>query len=297
MKYYNYSNNYSNIICSNCGGKGHKIKECSEPITSYGIITWSNTIEQNLYSDDSMKLLLKNFTPTDSLININLNTNIKNKYLMIQRKNTMSFIDIIRGKYPSNYKEQQAILKTYINEITYLEKELFLTKTFSEIWDYLWLNKASKVYKNEFKEASYKYSCLNIIEIIEKYNVSCYDYPELGIPKGRKNVNETLIQCAQREFEEETGYSRSDYTLLKKSFQEDFIGTNNIPYRHIYYLAKMNPVFKPPFIDKKNIVQYGEVSNLGWFNNEECEYIIRPYDIKKKQLMKEVEDYINLFLK
>ena len=49
-------------ICKNCGKRGHINKFCSEPITSYGII----------------------------LIN-NLN-NIP-KYLFIQRRNTIGFID------------------------------------------------------------------------------------------------------------------------------------------------------------------------------------------------------------
>jgi 8-oxo-dGTP pyrophosphatase MutT (NUDIX family) len=289
-KSYTYTRNHQDyIICSNCGGRGHKIKECYQPITSYGIITFTdNHSNNNDYSDESIKSLL----PIDLSYKPPALRSIY-KYLMIQRKNTMSFIDIIRGKYPSEYCKQQETLKIYINEITELEKELFLTKTFSELWDNLWLNKNSKIYKNEFKEASYKYACLNITEIIEKYNVFCYKAPEFSFPKGRKNVNESLIKCAEREFVEETGYSNKDYTLLNHSFQEDFVGTNNIAYRHVYFLAKMNPVFKKPTVDINNIVQYGEVSNLGWFDIKECLHIIRPYDIKKKELIKVVDDYVN----
>ena len=39
--------------------------------------------------------------------------------------------------------------------------------------------------------------------------------PEWGFPKGRRNYQENDIDCATREWEEETGYSRNQIKMVK----------------------------------------------------------------------------------
>ena len=65
---------YTPILCQNCGEKGHHIKECTNPKTSLGIILFRK-IDNNI------------------------------EYLMICRRNTIGFVEFIRGKYNfTNYK-------------------------------------------------------------------------------------------------------------------------------------------------------------------------------------------------
>ena len=53
-------------------------------------------------------------------------------------------------------------------------------------------------------------------QISHKINIS-YNYPEWGFPKGRKNENETNLDCAKREFIEETGLSNDDFIFSRLS--------------------------------------------------------------------------------
>ena len=205
---------------------------------------------------------------------------------MIQRKDTMGFTDFVRGKYPEEYSKT---LPIFLNEMTIKEKNNLLTKSFDEIWGDLWVNHDSKCFKNEYDLAYKKFQKLNIKELIDN-SPSSFHYAELGFPKGRRNMKETNIACAEREFYEETGYDKSCYDFIKHypTIHEEFRGTNGIKYRHIYYLVKMKEDVPPPKIDYKNKIQTGEVQNIGWLTYEECISVIRPYDVAKKNVLKKV---------
>jgi hypothetical protein len=63
--------------CNNCGKHGHLYHQCKMPITSIGIIAFRyNKNRQNID-----------------------NTNGVLEYLMIRRKDTLGYIDFMRGKY------------------------------------------------------------------------------------------------------------------------------------------------------------------------------------------------------
>ena len=282
---------YKNVYCVNCGEKGHVVKDCVNPITSFGIIAFKVINGPHDEIDDT----------NDSLKNI-LNkseTHEKQypyvKFLMIQRKDTMGFTDFVRGKYPDEPNELQEVLPIFINEMTQQEKNDLLTKSFDEIWNTLWVNHESKCFKNEYEAAYKKFNKLDIPKLIQEFGHSTdFSYQEFGFPKGRRNMRETNIGCAEREFYEETGYDKSCYDFIKNYpiIHEEFIGTNGIEYRHIYYLVKMKSGIHPPKIDYKNKIQTGEVQNIGWLSYSECMHLIRPYDTAKKSVIEKVHNDI-----
>jgi 8-oxo-dGTP pyrophosphatase MutT (NUDIX family) len=279
---------YKNIYCVNCSEKGHVVKECHGPITSFGIIAFKiNESEKDELYDKNNRLqeILSEMNVVDK------KTYPRLKFLMIQRKDTMGFTDFVRGKYPVNEDELNTMLPIFLNEMTEKEKLNLLTKTFDEIWNDLWINHDSKCFKNEYDFAYNRYKQLDIPELIKKSSQS-FKFQEFGFPKGRRNMKETNIACAEREFYEETGYNKNSYDFIKNypTIYEEFIGTNGVKYRHIYYLVKMKDNINPPRIDYKNKIQTGEVQNIGWFSYEECMSIIRPYDIDKKRVIKKVHD-------
>ena len=57
--------------CNNCGNFGHIYKHCRHPILSYGIILYDDSIPDNI------------------------------KIVMIERKDSISYIEFLRGKYKS----------------------------------------------------------------------------------------------------------------------------------------------------------------------------------------------------
>jgi 8-oxo-dGTP pyrophosphatase MutT (NUDIX family) len=280
---------YKNIYCVNCGEKGHVVKDCSGPITSFGIIAFKIVNNEKEELNDKNTKLQEVISLSKTFTNVNDESYPKIKFLMIQRKDTMGFTDFVRGKYPEEEKECSKTLPIFLNEMTNKEKHNLLTKTFDEIWGELWVNHDSKCFKNEYELAYKKFKKLNIKELIKKSH-SSFEYTELGFPKGRRNMKETNIACAEREFFEETGYDKLCYDFIKNypTIHEEFRGTNGIKYRHIYYLVKMKDGIPPPKIDYKNKIQTGEVQNIGWLTYEECNSVMRPYDVAKKRVIKKV---------
>lgn len=277
---------YRNIYCVNCGEKGHVVKDCFGPITSFGIIAFK------MVRDKQEEMYDKNIKLQEILNNVlteKEKSYPKTKFLMIQRKDTMGYTDFVRGKYPDDKLGIESVLPIFLNEMTHQEKNNLLTKNFNEIWKSLWVNHDSKCFKNEYDYAYKKFQRLNIPELIKRSD-SSFGFQEFGFPKGRRNMKETNIACAEREFFEETGYDKSCYDFIKNysTIHEEFTGTNNVRYRHIYYLVKMKDDVPPPRVDYKNKIQTGEVQNIGWLEYDECMAVIRPYDIAKKNVIKKV---------
>ena len=123
------------------------------------------------------------------------------------------------------------------------------------------------------------------MESLLNESTTTWEYPEWGFPKGRKNAYESDIQCALREYEEETGYSRNDLNLIKNilPYEEIFTGSNYKSYKHKYFIAKSHESTpSKPF-------QKSEVSDLQWFTLEEALAKIRPYNIEKKRILELVD--------
>lgn len=280
---------YKNVQCVNCGERGHVVKDCDAPITSFGIIAiktvneYGNYMEERYDKNPILENILRNISKIETKCP-------KVKFLMIQRKDTMGYIDFVRGKYPDNdTNAKEKLIQVCLNEMTAAEKENLLSNDFDTIWDNLWVNHESKCYKNEKALAKLKFERLDIKSLVARSETK-YKFQEFSFPKGRKNMRENNIACAEREFFEETGYRKDHYNFIKNypTIHEEFTGTNDVCYRHIYYLVKMKDNIPPPRIDHNNILQTGEVQNLGWFNFEECMALIRPYDTAKKNALEKV---------
>lgn len=278
----------SSMICINCNKKGHGARNCGNPITSFGIIA----IRKNTRDTDDYILDSKIKEAIGDSDKMYIPPQIKKmediKLLMIQRKDTIGFTDFMRGKY----KDNSRILEVYFSEMCKNEQERLQYETFDQVWDKLWINHKCKTFKNERESAKKKFQNTDIQTLIEMYPAK-YEYQEFGFPKGRKNGKETDIECAHREFCEETSYTRNDYVLLDNlPIIEEFIGTDNVKYKHVYYIALATEDCPKPYIDKTNKTQLGEVGNIGWLSYKECLSVIRPYDIAKKSIVKSVYEMI-----
>jgi 8-oxo-dGTP pyrophosphatase MutT (NUDIX family) len=128
---------YHTSSCSNCGKSGHLFQHCKYPITSVGIIAFrKNIITGNL------------------------------EYLLIRRRDTIGFIEFIRGKYPNN----KNYILNLINEMTLDEKNKLLTMTFSELWNELWGQVVGIQYRGEEKMAREKFENLRASEAVASAN-------------------------------------------------------------------------------------------------------------------------------
>ena len=296
-------------ICNNCGKQGHMFHQCKLPITSYGVILFTplriENAESALSSAESSSLITAPFASLEGgVLNERRCKNTKGRleYLMIRRKDSFGYIDFLRGKY-SPYNIHQ--IQNMINEMTTDEKQNILTEPFDVLWRQMWGDITKSQYRNEEYTSLKKLELLRtgvfindklitLSHLVFQSNTFWHE-TEWEFPKGRRDSKEKDLDCALREFEEETGISKSKITIVENvmPFEEIFIGTNHKSYKHKYFLAYMNDNNASLSNYQKN-----EVSKLEWKSCDECLESIRPYNLEKKNLIanvnKVLQDY-NLY--
>jgi len=254
--------------CNNCGKFGHIFYQCKIPITSIGLIVFC--VEK------------------DQL-----------RYLMIRRKDTLGFMDFMRGKY-SIYNREYIV--NLLKEMTVKEKETLKTLNFATLWKELWNKENDTSYKNEQNISSDKFNSLKngvmlqngktnemytLDILIEEsaQNTEQWEEPEWGFPKGRRNPLEKDYECALREFCEETGYDKKHLRHIENinPFEEVFMGSNYKSYKHKYFLMNL-----PTNIGSSHLYDNSEVSKVEWKTYDECIQCIRPYNLEKMRILQNI---------
>ena len=259
------------MYCNNCGGRGHIFKTCKDPITSCGILLLKDKTEP-------MKL------PADpSQVSV----------LMVRRKDSMAYMEFVRGKYdPTDPK----YIKNLLVNTTISEQKLIETEEFDTLWSNLW-GQGRDTHSLEYEISKSNYETINRKKLISESR-SKYIEPEWGFPKGRRSKGETDITCALREFWEETNIPSSAYTVIEPlCFTEVFTGTNNIKYKHIYYVALLKDSTSINVNQKLTITQKREVSAVSWKTLKECKEITRPHYVERKAIIGELEKRIQTLSK
>jgi len=252
------------MYCNNCGKKGHTFGQCKLPILSYGILAYRLDQEEN-------------------------------KLLMIQRRDSLCYIEFLRGKYKLENKDY---LKILFSNFTNDEINKIKEKEFDELWYALWMTmdfKNNRV-RNEYNRSKHNFSLLKTLgildEILKEVEI-IYNCPEWEFPKGRRNSQEYNKDCAIREFGEETGINK-DYTILAnvKPLTEEYMGTNGVRYKHIYYVAEYIGGSVNHKIDKNKIEQYGEINDIQWFTEEECSNHLRKNKGTKREIIRKIFNFL-----
>jgi 8-oxo-dGTP pyrophosphatase MutT (NUDIX family) len=260
------------MYCNNCGKRGHLYKECKLPVTSCGNIVF------RLDKDEP-------------------------EILMIQRKDSLCYIDFIRGKYDINNINYLQIL---INKCSITEKEYLVTKDFKELWINLWLISDDFSETDDYLKSYNKFSSLRkgyrikgkqiTIDILVKNSNTNYEMSEWEFPKGRRNSNENDFDCAKREFKEETSYEEADYDIITNvcPLTEEFVGENRVRYKYIYYIGQLKNIIKIPIIDSDNKEQITEIKNIKWLTKDQSLGIIRDYHYSRKKIIEQIYNFIEI---
>jgi len=265
-------NNLINNYCNNCGKNGHIYHQCKQPITNIGIITFRKNKMNN-----------------------------KIEYLLIRRNHSLGFSDFISGKYPLYNKNY---LINIINEMSNEEKKMILEKDFDDLWKWFWGENENVKYRNDEKISRSKYISLKIgitinnqeydLKRLIDESVTNWEETEWGFPKGRRNFQEKDLQCAIREFEEETGYNINELCIIKNliPYEELFTGSNYKSYKHKYYVGYMNNDNTNEMINHVNNYEVGKVA---WFNYQDACNIIRPYNLEKLSILEKVNKILTQY--
>ena len=204
---------------------------------------------------------------------------------------------------------------------------------FVSLWNYLWGNmkeaeinkdQATKIsnFDNEKKHAENKLKTLKEgvylendnynLEELTKLSTTSWDESEWEFPKGRKNIGENDIECAFREFVEETGYTYNNLVLLRNlvPYEEIFIGSNYESYKNKYFVCSFIPnniklntdlvlsLDEPANASVNapiNKFDKYEISDVQWFSYSECLEHIRDYNHEKKRLLSNINETLNKY--
>ena len=245
-----------NMMCANCGQEGHVYKKCVQPITSYGIIC----VDMD-----------------------------RREYVMVQRKDSLAYVEFLRGKY--TLCDQKYIMKL-LSLMTFDEQARILKNAFDVLWRYMWQVNDCMSFRREYDAASAKFEQLRrgyasadgqtyvLADLIQRTE-SGYPETEWGFAKGRRNIGESDMQCALREFQEESGIEAGvDLQLNPEVLIEVFNGSNGMTYRHVYFVAKVRTKARALLHPTSS----REVGAARWFSYEAAQGNIRDYNPERKAL-------------
>ena len=261
--------NKTSNICNNCGKQGHLFHQCKLPIMSIGIIAF------RLHPETK-----------------------EVQYLMIRRKDTLGYMDFMRGKFPLFHKKY--ILNMLIQMTT--DEKNRLRQKYHQYHDSNTSGDSKKPANFQMKEKiaalmngvyTNKVLQYDLISLLAESDTisEIWHEPEWGFPKGRRNPQEKDYDCAVREFSEETGYSPTVLHNIRNiiPFEEIFIGSNYKSYRHKYYLMNISYADS---ISSGKPYQKSEVSGMEWKTFTKSMESIRSYNLEKKRILTNVNECI-----
>lgn len=297
---------YNSTCCTNCGEFGHNFKKCNSPITSFGIIAVQipDNITPDFFNKEKNIDIMNDFEKKSGIIcdendSFKIAISMKNdiKFLLIMRKHTLGYMEFVRGHYNADRVDHiNYLFKQMIKQ----EIEKIKISTFDQLWVDAWSGKHTETPRmyNEYVEAKRKFELIN--NNVNGMNIKYYttiakptfDQPEWGFPKGRRYTIESELECAIREFEEETNLNAMDYTVLThiQPLVEDFIGTNGIKYRHKYFVALLHQ--RKIQLGETNIHQLEEIGQIGTYGIDESLNKIRDYHTTRKKILYATYIYI-----
>jgi len=315
--------------CINCGKYGHIYSNCIDPTTSVGIICFK-VVERTKVSDfdthvyklfsDLLELDEKGYvklkyisgipleflspSTTVDCYNTNnnrlLNTFIKYhnsvKFLLVQRKYSLGYIVLMKGKW--NINDREGLIDIFQqmtpSEIKGLLEYGKSCDGFDMLWKEFWTNKTHRKY-----ELNYLKNKFSSLVNHKSWNLEFYcslvksvNTPEWGFPKGRRMYKEDNLNCAIREFREETGLVNVNILKKVKTLQEDMIGTNGEEYRHIYHIGFVNEntevKHNPSVVESHKC----EIGNVGWMSYIDSIKLLNKHHHRKKYILTQIYLFI-----
>jgi 8-oxo-dGTP pyrophosphatase MutT (NUDIX family) len=290
---------------------------CSQPVSSFGIVCYRAMASMDPI--DSMD-------PMDPPASTASMPDASQEYLMVQRKDSLSFVEFIRGKY--NVQNRGYILRLLSN-MTTTERARLVTCDFDKLWHGFWQSDHNRSFMKEYEQSKGRFAMLRKgyylrtapvigvppttaaspaalvffgMEVALRDTRAEHADTEFGFPKGRRNINESDLQCALREFSEETGISSADVQVLPgvRAFEEVFTGSNNVRYRHVYYIARLRPGVTAwghhgvmPVVDAE---QLREVKAVGWFDAAGVLERIRPANVERRDAFSHMHRHVSAAL-
>lgn len=307
------------LYCINCGKHNHNLSSCSDPNNSYGLLCFYKGESQHSNTSVDTKILMIRRKHTIPYIDfLRGKYDVNNIKYLVDLFTKMTYTEIsniatqcnfaklrnnlgLNNNGSRNFKteyETSELKFNYILNLGILHKVIIcINKIFS--------SSLHIVYKLNFeidiKSVLLEYGDLitSQIQDIERQTgkaPALYEDPEWGLPKGRREDRESDLQTAIREFCEETGLQMSNLRIYKNviPLEEQYIGMNNINYKHTYFIAELINISADMASKLCNGYitsntdspeQQNEVSKLMLLTQADAFNIIRPFHMSKKNVI------------
>lgn len=225
--------------------------------------------------------------------------------ILIKKRYSYYYLSLIMGHYKKN---DEKYIKHLLSNMSFAEKIDIIGMNFSQMWYRIWLNIPEKYFNlvDVYKTANYnndniqnKYSNAEVYKLyIQKKNCFEKNFTQDGgkklrsliqqssdseilweMPKGGKHGLETDIDCAIREFYEETNIKPNKYEILYDVTPviDSFVDNETI-YKSVYYIATLinKKIEFIPKINFRNFDQISEIEQIRWIGLNEIKFFNLP---------------------
>lgn len=190
------------------------------------------------------------------------------RLLMINKRYTYAFFAFACGRYNENNNDELVAL---FDKMTIDEKIDILSMNFQQVWYRVWLGYLassnmfilSRNKYNEYIVADGGAHLKMLMRRSRRYAARIWE-----IPKGRKkNIGEGELDCAIREFYEETGIPRNAYHITDGTYKLVFT-EEGVRYDITYYIALTTRDIVQR-INSASLEQVGEICDMRWISGAE----------------------------
>jgi 8-oxo-dGTP pyrophosphatase MutT (NUDIX family) len=208
----------------------------------------------------------------------------KLQVLMVQKRYTYAYSRFVNGNYVA--WDRQGIMRLF-GEMTMEEKSIIGSMDFVKMWQRVWNDKArSGSFHSSRSKFENNWGRDGGRRLKDMLNRSGWGKLVWEVPKGRRLPEEAGVECAVREFREETGVDKSQYLLYPQVTRTIQHVSGDTRYISTYYLAMCDKVL--PRIDYSR--GQDEVADITWMSIED----IRSHDCtgRTERVIKPLFNYI-----
>ena len=211
-------------------------------------------------------------------------------YLIYQRRDTYGFMDFMRGLWNDDTK-----MYSLLSMISKDERKRLLNYNFDDLWEDLWMSHSpdpTGIYVAGKERARKKFYLVKekVYAFLQNpTNAVVCDAP-WGFPKGKKNSKEGDIECAKREFFEETRIDPVNINILTDLgiIIENYVADNDKYYTTFYYIAETSNILPVKHMPTPGCIRTSavsdEVANLIWATYSDSSLLL---DHQKRCILEE----------
>lgn len=212
------------------------------------------------------------------------------RVVLVQRRYTYAFGDFVHGRYDTSRPESALRL---LRDMTVDERLLIWGWDFQAIWARVWLRasvnpdlyaRKRQIFYSAWGSEKRLQSLIQVSSL-----APAVEGPEWEIPKGRAHGGESDLECAIREFGEETGIPKKSYQILPTFRLEMPYTIGSIEYQNVYFLGVALCPIAVRVTFTRTLAQPSEVAVAGWYGLDE----IRRRDHPSRRLEVAVRAALN----